>query len=269
MKALAPHSPRQIIFTGRNAASAQKIIKELGADKVSFIPCDMNSLDSVKKAADTFLEKWDRLDIFIANAGISTAGPEAGLTKDGYEPIFQVDHVSHALFIQKILPTLSSTAKSTGSGRLVMLSSLLHAQAPKGGIDYEGTRKLITYTAGTSDLRRYGAAKLANLLYGQEIARRYPDITAVSIHPGVVWTEMNNQAPWYVRFFLRTFAPNNLQPNEGAYNSLWSATTPKANINSGGYYDVVGVPAKTAPTVTEEAGRRLWVWTEEAIKAWL
>ena len=65
---------------------------------------------------------------------------------------------------------------------------------------------------------------------------------------------------------MTLFAPNTIQPKEGAYNTLWSATA-KEGVTSGKYYDVVGKETKTSGT-TEEAGKELWDWTEDAIKAW-
>lgn len=38
--------------------------------------------------------------------------------------------------------------------------------------------------------RVYRQSKLANLVYARELAKRYPNITTVSLHPGVVATAM-------------------------------------------------------------------------------
>ncbi|CAG9941893.1 unnamed protein product, partial [Clonostachys rosea f. rosea IK726] len=39
-------------------------------------------------------------------------------------------------------------------------------------------------------LQRYGQSKLANMLYGRELARRYPKVTTIVIHPGEVKTSL-------------------------------------------------------------------------------
>jgi NAD(P)-dependent dehydrogenase (short-subunit alcohol dehydrogenase family) len=114
---LAKHHPERIIFTGRNAKSADSTIKRAQAAapgiNISFVTCDLASLDSVQVAADKILAETPRLDLFLPNAGIM-AKP-AGLSTDGFEIHFATNHLGHALLTEKLLPLLEKTAMMPGA----------------------------------------------------------------------------------------------------------------------------------------------------------
>src|SRR5450830_1931178 len=63
-----------VVFTARTKASgeaAQKEIKERsGNHTVSFLECDLSSLESVRRLCATFLVQHSRLDVLINNAGV-------------------------------------------------------------------------------------------------------------------------------------------------------------------------------------------------------
>jgi NAD(P)-dependent dehydrogenase (short-subunit alcohol dehydrogenase family) len=54
----------------RARAAIERIQDEVPSAQVEFIPFDLCSLKSCKKAAEGFLTKEDRLDAVICNAGI-------------------------------------------------------------------------------------------------------------------------------------------------------------------------------------------------------
>jgi NAD(P)-dependent dehydrogenase (short-subunit alcohol dehydrogenase family) len=91
------------------------------------------------------------------------------------------------LFTELLLPTLQKTAESSdaGSVRIVNVSSDGHAKlAPKEGIIFANMNMKDTFSVWS----RYGHSKLANVLHAKELAKRYPNILTLSIHPGTVKT---------------------------------------------------------------------------------
>ncbi|KAL3433238.1 hypothetical protein BDV09DRAFT_186837 [Aspergillus tetrazonus] len=208
---LAKHSPAHIYISGRNAKSADVVIQQAqkSGTKVSFLACDLASLDSVKKAADTILAQESRLDLLMCNAGIMAVPP--GKTSDGYEVQFGTNHLGHALLIQKCLPLLQQTAALPGADvRVVILTSLGFRMHPSAGIVFSDLKSEQNFTAFGSWIR-YGQSKLANILYARELARRYPSITSVSVHPGVVGTGLVENLGWAKRTCV--------QPAVGFYNA--------------------------------------------------
>jgi len=127
------------------------------------------------------LKLVSRLDILLNNAGIVAV--LAGMTKDSYEIQFGTNHLGHALLM------LAKTAQVLDADvRAVTLSSAALSRTPTGGIKFD-----VLKTAVEEDNRvsKYGQSKLANVLHSNGIARRYPTITAVAVHPGTVDTGLS------------------------------------------------------------------------------
>ncbi|KAK0621705.1 hypothetical protein B0T17DRAFT_461601, partial [Bombardia bombarda] len=268
---LAKHKPDRILFTGRNTKSAEAVIQRgravAPAVNISFVPCDLASLGSVREAADKILSECPRLDLFLANAGVM-AKP-AVLSADGYETHFATNHVGHALLIRKLLPLLEKTADLAGADvRIIYTTSL----AWRGGkIPFDSLK---TTKDGPVMGRwfRYGNSKLANLLYARELARRHPKVLSLSIHPGVVGTGLVNDLRLFDRMFVKASQLGRiLTPEQGAFNNLWSVSAPRASIAPGAFYEPVGrlSTTETAQSRDPELASKLWDWTEKELEKWM
>jgi NAD(P)-dependent dehydrogenase (short-subunit alcohol dehydrogenase family) len=262
--ALAAHNPQRIYFSGRDSKRAEAIIAEANnAASLVFIQCDLTSLASVEKAAKQIALESDRLDTVICNAGVMNVPP--ALTKDGYEVHFGINHVGHALLLKILLPLILRTAEMPGSDvRIVSLTSQGFTTHPSDGIIFKDLRT----TQDTMFVRptRYGQSKLANLLYAAELARRYPQITSVSVHPGVVSTDLLQTQTAFMKALIRITNPFVLTPAEGARNQLWAATAVKSGITNGEYYEPVGELGKHARKSKDtKLAAELWEWTEKEL----
>ena len=240
---------------------------------VTFIQCDLSSSrETIRRALlDNFSSS--RLDIFIANAGVMAVPP--GLTAEGFEVQFGTNYLGHAVMLRLLRPVMLRTADMSDGGnvRLVVLSSFGHTMHPPGGIEFD---KLNTIDSGTN-WQRYGQSKLADILLAKGIAKRYPQFTSVSVHPGLVRTELSaGVEPSMLTPLLRLmrWTPLYQTAEKGAYNTLWAATTPKENLENGGYYEPVG---KTPGEPTSYSGMaeicrdegledKLWKWTEHELE---
>jgi len=97
---------------------------------------DQASLSSVSADAKSFLQKsGNELDVLICNAGVMAVPP--GLSKDGYEIQFAINHLAHALLIKLCLPALQKTASEKGDARVVSLTSMGFKSAPTGGVIFK------------------------------------------------------------------------------------------------------------------------------------
>ncbi|EGR48315.1 uncharacterized protein TRIREDRAFT_41312, partial [Trichoderma reesei QM6a] len=283
---LAKHNPSHIYFTGRNTLSAATVISQsnLSPQSITFIPCDLASLESVRQAAETHF-KHDRLDIFIANAGILAVPP--GLTKDGYEIQFGTNHLGNAALLLRLLPVMLRTAgdfvpdaekeeegEKEKDVRFVAVTSLGYFTHPVNGIDFAGLKtKQENLLLGK--WARYGQSKLANVLFARELGKRFPQITSVAVHPGVVKTEMITRLGLVDRVLTWGMSPlGMLTPREGAYNTLWAATAAdvRGRMRKGdeggevALFEPVGRPhAGSAKCRSDELAGRLWEWTVEEV----
>ena len=197
------------------------------------------------------------------------------LTAEGFEVQFGVNYIGHAVMLRLLQPVMLRTADISDGGdvRLVVLSSFGHTMHPLGGIQFN---KLGMADAGTK-WQRYGQSKLADILLAKGMAKRYPQITSVSVHPGLVRTELGGRVERSMLtplLRLMRYTPLYQSAEKGAYNTLWAATTPKANLENGGYYEPVGkTPGKptsysgVADICSDEGlADKLWEWTENELK---
>ncbi|KAI9670926.1 MAG: hypothetical protein M1817_003811 [Caeruleum heppii] len=269
---LARHRPAKLYLAARTESKARTAIDEIKAQvpdaNVIFLPLDLTSFDSIAAAANTFKADNDRLDILINNAGIMAT--PAGTTKEGFEIQLGTNHIGHFLLTKLLLPTMLRTAERVPGAdvRIVNLSSEGHMLAPAGGINFAAPelpnhRLFATW-------RRYGQSKLANMLHAKELARRYPSLTAVSVHPGVIKTNLflpyQASVPGLTTLMgLVTGLIFQTVP-QGARNQLWAATASKSEVQSGPYYTPVGVKAKGSGCANNtKLAERLWEWTEEQV----
>ena len=174
-KALAERGDR-VILACRSEEKTRPVIDEIvtatGNDAVEFLPLDLADLLSVRAATKTLLDRGDPINVLVANAGL--AG-HRGITAQGFEIQFGVNHLGHFAFVTDLLELLKAGAPA----RVVVVASMAHEQA-KNGIDYEAVRRSTPSRLG---FKEYGVSKLANVLFTQELARRYP--------PEAIWTACN------------------------------------------------------------------------------
>ncbi|KAK7970133.1 hypothetical protein PG988_009206 [Apiospora saccharicola] len=276
---LAQKTPKRILFTGRNANAAEKTLERVrqatAAEAVTFVPCDLASLESVRAAADQIQAQCNgRLDLFLANAGIM-AHP-AGLSPDGYEVHFATNHLGHALLTQKLLPLLERTADDLSSAdgsdnppRVIYTTSV----GWKGGnLDFRGGLRTTQESALLGRWVRYCNSKLANMLYARELARRHSKLLCFSVHPGVVSTGLVTVLKFTDHLFIQiTNVGNIITPEQGTYNHLWAISAPCKSIEQGGFYEPVGVLSseKGVKTKDEKYANQLWEYTEKELEKFM
>ncbi|KAM0466803.1 hypothetical protein ACHAPV_000312 [Trichoderma viride] len=263
---LAKHNPEHIYFTGRNEKSAKEAISQCANSNVTFLPCELDNLTSIRDAATHF--QHDRLDIFIANAGVSAIPP--ALTKDGYEVQFGTNHIGNAALLLILLPIMLRTANEVPGAdvRFVALTSLGYAMA--NGIDFDALRSKQDNMLLMGRWRRYAQSKLANVLFARELGKRYPQITSLAVHPGVVGTEAVANFGTFDKMLTLITAPRGMMtPREGAFNTLWAATSLEVKDKVDGktaLFEPVGKPhAGNAKCHSDELSKRLWEWTVEEV----
>lgn len=243
----------RLYLAGRSLERTQPVIDELraeGNEDVHYLPLDLGDLASVRACAKRFLETGHPLHVLINNAGL--AG-QPGLTKDGFERTFGVNHLGHFLLTELLLERLKESAPS----RIVNVASRAHLRCR--GIDFDAlTKPTRTFTG----LREYGVSKLANVLHAKELARRLEGtgVTTYAVHPGVVASDVWRAIPWPFREIAKAFMRTN---EEGAATSVYCATAPELANASGRYYADCR-ESRVNPLADDEAlAKELWRRSEE------
>ncbi len=164
----------------KKAFEALEYIKERsGSGNVAFKKLDLASLASVRRFASELLQQEERIDVLIANAGVMFT--PYGLTEDGFELQFGVNHLGHFLLTILLLDCI----KNTPNSRIVIVSSVGHYG---GYLDFEDMLWRKRYHWHLSYLR----SKLANVMFANELSRRLvgSGVTVYSLHPGSIKTEL-------------------------------------------------------------------------------
>ena len=239
---LACRSPEK----GRAAVAA--IAAASGNDQVRFLRLDLADLSSVRQAAQEFAALGEPLHVLINNAGV---GGQRGRTSGGFELHFGVNHLGHFALTQALLPVLMAAAPA----RIVNVASDAHYQAK--GIDFDALRHR---TKGITGLPEYAVSKLCNVLFAAELARRLAGtgVTAYSLHPGVVASQIWRRVPWPARQLVTR---RMLTIEQGARTSLYCATSPEVAGDSGRYYDRCR-EAEPSCVATPDLAARLWEYSE-------
>ncbi|KAH7250912.1 hypothetical protein BKA59DRAFT_509015 [Fusarium tricinctum] len=257
-------SPAEIWLAVKDLNAAKACIAKLEQQapdvRIQMVQLDLASLPSVRKAVATLISQVERIDLLFLHAGVM--GLPAQLTSDGYEFQFGINHLGHALLTKLLLPTLIRTAELKRDVRVIVTSSCSHHNCPAGGIDFDTLK-----TDGSSivTLKRYAQSKLANILFTRALAERYPQLTAVAIHPGACRTNLTfnstggNVFDWVLGYFLS-------RPIEVvAKHHVWAAVA--SQIDSGEYYEPLGLGGRCIPEGKDkDLTLKLWEWTEKELE---
>jgi retinol dehydrogenase 12 len=228
----------------KGESAAASIRASTGNESVWVLPLDLADLDSVRSCAADFLARGEPLHVLVNNAGL---GGVHGVTRQGFELMFGVNHLGHFLLTQALLARITDSAPA----RVVTVSSDAHYGAE--GIDFGALRRP---ARGITGMGEYSVSKLCNVLFTQELARRTAGtgVTTYALHPGVVASDMWRRVPWPVRPLVTR---RMLTVTQGAQTSLYCATSPDVAQDSGKFYDRCAERAPS-PVATADLGRVLW-----------
>ena len=227
-------------------ADAAEAVRAAGAAHVDTFTADFASLASVRSLARDLLERLERIDVLVDNAG--TVFARRTLTDDGLEATFAVNHVAGFLLTELLKERLIVSAP----GRIVITSSVGHYN---GALDLDD----LGLEHGYSILRAYSRSKLANVLYARSLAAELAPygVTVNAVHPGSVATDIWSGAPWYARPFLAVAKRRMLSPEEGGRALTYLAVSPDVEAVTGEYFDRLEPRPPSELARDDELGLRL------------
>jgi 3-oxoacyl-[acyl-carrier protein] reductase len=170
--ALAKEGAQVVIHYGRGADEAEAVVAEIrkAGGKADAVAGDLAAPDGAHKlSAQVRGILGDRLDILVANAGISKAAKIEETTVKDFDNLFAVNVRAPFFLVQQLLPIM------TNGGSIVFLSSLA-AHAVVGSIAAYASTK--------------GAIDTLVKHFALELGSRGIRVNAVA--PGVVATDMSS-----------------------------------------------------------------------------
>ncbi|EJD38702.1 NAD(P)-binding protein [Auricularia subglabra TFB-10046 SS5] len=264
---LAKAQPAAIVLAGRSLSKIQHVAEAIVAaspgTKVVTVQLDLSSFASVRAAAAEILANPEipHIDVLINNAGV-LATP-FGKTVDGIEQQFATNHLGHFLLTALLFPKIKE--------RVVTLASSGHRLGEPALLEdynYE-TRAYISWLA-------YGQSKYANVLFSNELARRYGDkgLMAVALHPGDINTPLMrhidaDREAERALLMPRVLADKDWEPikyktlENGCSTILVAALAP--DVPNGAYLVDCKLGKPNAITRDEEAAKKLWEMSERLV----
>jgi NAD(P)-dependent dehydrogenase (short-subunit alcohol dehydrogenase family) len=238
---------------------------ELNTADLEFMPLDLGDLASVRRFADAFRDKYDRLDLLVNNAGIMWTPYEK--TVDGFEGQMAANYFGHFLLTSLLIDLLADDP----AARVVSLSSIAHTQGLKR-IRFED----INWDSGYNRYNAYAQTKLACLMFAIELQRRLEEAgrrtLSVAAHPGVSETELaRSVAPWKLAILRHTIGPLvSHVPEKAALPQVMAALDPGVGggeyLGPKGFMEMSGQPARAKIMRWAQdavANRQLWEVSEE------
>ncbi|MEM1275848.1 MAG: SDR family NAD(P)-dependent oxidoreductase [Pseudomonadota bacterium] len=162
-----------ILLHGRNPAKLDAVEGDLAdlapAARIEAYRADLSRLSEVEDLAKAVLDRHDRLDVLINNAGILKASDP--ITESGQDIRFVVNTLAPYLLTKRLLPIMGT------GGRVVNLSSA--AQAPVELTALAGKTRL-------GDMGAYAQSKLAITMWSREMAQSLGDNgpAIIAVNPG-------------------------------------------------------------------------------------
>ena len=246
----------RIIILARDERRGQEVCEALAKSGTlpEFIPVELSSMTSIRQAAGHIASAYPSLDVLINNAGAWYT--EFGLTEDGVERGFAINHLAPFLLSHLLLPTLAAS----GKGRILNLSSNMHFV---GKMQFDDLNLSRNYHAA----RSYAQSKLANVLFTYELDRRLKQhnirVSTHAVHPGLVRTGIGiKHAGGFDRFAWRLWSIVGISPASGAKTSVFLATHEEGLLKSGLYWNKCKPMTSSRLSRNADDARRLWEISE-------
>ena len=269
-----------IVMTARTDAKGDKAKgqvleylkdRSINNKEIYVLTLDLGDFASVR----SFPERYEKIlgsrkiDVLMNNAGAINKDLE--LSKDGIERTFQSNHLGPFLLTSSLFPYLNHDGARVinVSSRALQTFSNLHQKKP--GLDMNNLNSEKSYAG--DGWEAYGQTKLENILFTEELQRRANAagldwLTTVSLHPGVVGTDIWRSTPvakgnsGIQALASMLFYNNVLTTGEGANTQIMLAS--EKNIAKGKYYDENGLLKELAPFARDSSkARKLWEVSEE------
>ena len=247
--ALAAKGAR-IVFSARDEAKARDLLGRLvraNPDAAhDYVIGELSTLAGMRAAGGALAAKAPRIDVLANNAGAIFDHRE--VTADGLEKTFAVDHLAYFVLTHLLAPCLDPAA-----ARIVSTASGAHLW---GRLDFDDLQAEKKYGA----MSAYGTAKLCNILFTRELARRLKGtgVTANCLHPGFVATRFGDQSGGILSFAVRAAKNFALTPEQGAETIIYLASSPNVADVSGGYFYKSKIATPTKEAQNDADAKRLW-----------
>lgn len=238
----------RIVLLGRDPVHVEQARRELvtvtGNQCIDCLQADLSEYASIRRAAEEFEERYDRLDVLLNCAGVLY--PRRTVSVEGAEMTLAVEFLGHFLLTHILLDTLKASAPARILTVTGNAGPLRFAR-----IHFEDLQLERAYRPARAKLQ----AELAKALFSMELARRLQGsgVTSNIFHPGLIRSRIIRNLPWYLRIpGSLGMAALGRETGTGVY----LATSPEVAGMSGRFFE--GVGKQRDLQLDPRQARRLW-----------
>lgn len=234
----------------RGMAAKRMVEAKSGNPNIHLMMANLASLAQVRSLAQKFQAAFPALHILINNAAVIPLKRE--VSEDGYEMQLAVNHLAPFLLTNLLLPH----SKASRPARIITVSSMVHSWAR---IEFNDLQSNQNYDPSNV----YAMTKLANLLFTVQLAKNLKgsDVTANSLHPGVIDTKLYKN-------YMGNGGPADATEaalERGASTTIHLATNTDLAEVSGKYFAKAKEAQPSAASQNEETARYLWKVSAELV----
>ena len=239
----------QVVMICRNTQQGEDVLDEIlnkyENASIEVLEGDLSSIRTVRELGTRIMQKYNRIDALIHNAGIWPRKLE--LNEDGLESAFMVNHIAPLLLNHLLFSKLKESAPS----RIILVNAGLY---PRGQFDV----RLTPYGKDFSKLKTYMNSKFCSILYMRKFASLINGSGVIinAVHPGVIKTGLGEFKGLF-GLLLKFFKIFQRSIKTGALGPINLALNPDITTN-GRYYDQLVLKPFSETVLDEELVDHLW-----------
>ena len=251
-----------VVLVARNKQKGEETLREIkrqsGNEKIDLLLADLSSQQEVRKLAADFKAKYQQLHVLLNNAGAVFA--KRLTTVDGLEMTFALDHLAYFLLTNLLLDTIEASTPA----RIINISS--QAQGV-GKIHFDDLQSERSY--GLFGFTAYAQAKLANVMFTYELARRLQGtgVTVNAVGPGPVSTNFGIGNGGLFAGLTKLAMRSAKTPADAAKTAIRLASAPEFEGETGKFYYNEREISSSKLSHNVATQKRLWDVSEELTKA--
>jgi WW domain-containing oxidoreductase len=244
-----------VVLACRNAEKANEAVARITerhpGSHPQGIALDLASVSSITRFCKEL--PFETIDVLVCNAGLVPARYQE--TEEGIELCVGVCHFGHFVLCELLLDKILRS----NDARVVMVSSESHRSPAK--LDFD---RFPLSEETFSSLTAYGQAKLCNVLYANELQRRFgaQGFSACSLHPGALITTEIGRYSGVLGLLVSLVSPFTKNPDQGAATTVYCAARAAAEEVRGNYFSHCKRVDSSREANNAEVANRLWALSE-------
>ncbi len=245
----------EVILACRNVEKSNEAVARITARhpgaKALGLAVDLASVASVKQFCSQM--PFETIDVLVCNAGLVPTRYQE--TEEGIELCVGVCHFGHFVLCELLLDRILKSEDA----RVVMVSSESHRSPAQ--LDFD---RFPLSEDTFSAMKAYGQAKLCNVLFANELQRRYgaQGLSACSLHPGALITTEIGRYSGVLGLLVRLVSPFTKNPDQGAATTVYCSARAAAEEIQGSYFSHCSKVGSSKEANNEAVAGRLWALSE-------